>query len=85
METARDETEWNDPQPGHSWIDPAGPFQPVRRFLAYAFAIAVLMAFVGGVLGEFTLLSLAVIIGSPAGSLWLGLWFIDTILAYLKR
>lgn len=85
METATDGDDWDDPRLGHSWLDPAGPFRPVRRLLLYGFVIVLVITIAGTALGSFSALSFGVVVAPSIGSLWLGLWFLDTILAFLKR
>jgi hypothetical protein len=82
---ASESEEW--PEPGttqHSFLNPAGPFRPLRRIVTYLTVIAV-VAMIGlpalgvpaGVLAVFAV--------GPLLTAWAALWFIDTILAYLKN
>ena len=84
METSHEGTEWDDPHTGHSWIDPRGPFQAVRRLLLYGFVLALVVAVGGGAIGSFVAIYVAASAASTIGFVWLGLWFVDNILAYLK-
>lgn len=80
-----EEREWPDPgQTNHSFWNPAGPFRKLRRIVTWGtvglFALAVLL-FVAGAAN----LGLVAIFGVPTMlTAWGALWFIDTILAFLK-
>lgn len=94
MDTSTEEREW--PEPGESsssFWNPSGPFRPLRRIVTWltggciiAIVLATLVLSILG--GPAILLGLDAVLISTLPLLffaWAVLWFIDTILAYLKR
>lgn len=93
MDTSTEEREW--PEPGgssSSFWNPSGPFRPLRRIVTWLTGIcivAILLATLALSLlgGPNLLLALDAVLISTLPFLffaWGVLWFIDTILAYLK-
>lgn len=83
---ASESEEW--PGPGetgqHSFWNPAGPFRPLRRIITYLTLIAIVGAVALVAIGATNGVILLFGVG-PLLSAWAALWFLDTILAYLKR
>lgn len=82
---ASESEDW--PEPGktqHSFWNPAGPFRPLRRIVTWLTVLAIIalvalpaMGVPAGVIAAFAI--------GPLLTAWGALWFIDTILAYLKK
>lgn len=92
MRTDAEDEEWPTPgNRGYSFFDPPGPFRPLRRgtlwLLAALVALIIVVAGAGlaledqGIYGHSILLMLAI---PGVTALWLALWAVDTVLAYLK-
>lgn len=86
MADTTDERDWPTPgeTAGGSFWNPPGPFRPLRRIGWYLAGVLLLVG-VGGLAVDFLIAYLAF---SALGTVLTGeaiLWFIDTILAYLKR
>lgn len=86
MDTQSEGEDWPDPhQSTHSFVDPGGPFRPVRRFALYGIVLCLVLIVLAGAAQQ---IALAIVIGSAIstlGTVWLACWVLDTILAYLKR
>lgn len=88
-----DTDNWDGPTPSRgSFLDPAGPFRPLRRLVTYLTLLGILGVVLGGVLfasdpGGGGLI-VAFYAGSATGTLftaWGSLWILDTVLAFLKH
>ena len=80
------ETEdWPEPGTSQSVLRPGGPFAPIRRGITYLAVLLLLGVVLSGATGEFRWAFVAGYGIGVLGMAWLALWFLDTILAYLKH
>lgn len=85
MSSQTEDREWSDPGvTSSSFWNPAGPFRPLRRIVMWSagglFVLAVLLFAAGA--GN---LALVAAFSIPTTlTAWAVLWFIDTILAFVK-